>query len=154
VLTIAPVAYFLYFQVSQQQIRRQMKDKLELSEARVLHLRSSDIHWIREEKELSINDKLFDVRSLKVEANGDITVSGLFDDAETLLVDRLEKNQENNNDPGGKQLTKFFQLLLIVPFSKTEQTALRSPSKIVHPCFNDTKIASIFKAILTPPPQA
>ena len=104
-----------------------------------------------DDHEIWVNEHMFDIRTKKLE-NGKYTFTGLYDEAETLLVkkhnDTTEKNSEEN-----RVLSSLFQLL--------QSTYIESEANLPATDLVLTKyrplilqhITTPFKAILTPPPQ-
>jgi hypothetical protein len=152
-LAFAPVFYAFTFDLRQHAIRNGMKEKLEKTVLRTLILNKDQIHWNREGKELTINNKLFDVRYMRVSRDGSITVQGLYDEDETLLVDQLNNQEQQNRSLGNKLLTQFLQIWLAVP---TEPILSDLPAHTVQPQYPDISqsTASGYKMIYAPPPQA
>jgi hypothetical protein len=130
-----------------------MKEKLEKTVLRTLILHKDQIHWNREGKELTINNKLFDVRYIHVSPDGSITVQGLYDEDETLLVDQLKNQEQHNRSQGNKLLTQFLQIWLAVP---TEPLLSDLPAHTVQQQYPgiSQSTAPGYKMIYAPPPQA
>lgn len=154
VLALAPVFYSLQFNIRQQNIRRRMKEQLEEKMLHTVLLNTRDIKWVRPGKEIMMNDRMFDVKSIAYNPDGSVTVTGLFDEEETVLVQQLQKQQEDNNTQGNQQLVKLFQQFLTLPEEAREGTDI--VVRAGKPLFPDphAALASTFKDILTPPPQA
>jgi hypothetical protein len=154
VLALAPVFYVLAVHTRQYTIRQRMKHELEEKMLHTITLKSSEIHWIREGKEIAIEKKLFDVKSIAYKENGMAVLTGLFDEEETDLVQQLQKNQKENNSQGSKQLAQLFQLMLVMPEFPHENNSLSILlSSTRFPVIESDPVAA-FKTIPTPPPQA
>ena len=154
VLALAPLFYVLALHTRQHTIRCKMKEELEEKMLHSIALKSSDIHWVREGKELAIGKKLFDVKNIVYNKDGTAIVTGLFDEEETTLVQQLEKNQKENSSQGTKELAQLFHLLLVMPEYPLENNSisfLLNSSRF--PVIDSAPVAA-FKTILTPPPQA
>ncbi len=115
-----------------------------------LTLQAKDLHWVREGKELMLNDQLFDVRDVRYLENGAVALTGLFDEEESLLVENLKKNTEQSGQE--RILGQFFQL----PLSLPEEQFLLPPSgraiqsdKFMAP---PAALPSVIKGVPTPPP--
>jgi len=130
-------------------MREQMEEK-------VLHtvvLSSEKIQWIREGKEIELNDRLFDIKDIVYNSDGSATITGLFDEEETTLIKQLKTEQDQNNNEGTKQLAQLFQILLAAPESQSSINLLplfiKGPA---YPHFAAGPVSAI-RIILTPPPQ-
>lgn len=114
-----------------------------------LVLKKTDFTWFKENKEITINGKLFDVRSFYKE-NGQYVFKGIYDDDETELNKELNNgiNERNN-----QFLTGIFQLLFSAFSGNFSELAItRNITNIYFP-FILQPTSSPFKNILTPPPQ-
>lgn len=99
-LVLTPFLFACYFQVQQSVIRKRMEEKLMGQELTVLKLKQADLVWYKKGKEIILQGRLFDVFSI-TQKGDDLTVSGLFDDAETKLhmkaIRLLDKENRNHN---------------------------------------------------------
>lgn len=89
-----------------------MKERLEEQLLQTITLEVKDIHWAKAEKEIWVNNRLFDIKS-SVYYNGLFTFTGLYDDDETLLITQLQKNHQQENNTGNKILLQSLQLFPI-----------------------------------------
>ena len=131
-----------------------MKQGLECKMLRNLTLNRNELQWVRSGKEIMVEGKLFDVKSISYKEDGTAVITGLFDEEETALVQQLQKNQKENNSQGTKQLAQLFQLMLVMPEYPQENNSLSFLlSNTRFPVIESAPVAA-FKTILTPPPQA
>lgn len=145
-----PFLFTLFFLVKQQIIRHEMKEKLEGEFLHTITVPKDKVNWVKYNKEIRIDSKLFDVNSFS-EKNGIYFFTGLFDREETALNDLLEKETEDGDQ---NELAQLFQLL------QSSCTNLISNCFIISSqgkttCFPILlDISSPFVNIPTPPPQA
>ncbi len=151
-LGLAPLLFILFTSIKQQEIRYSMKRQLESKMLHTITLAKKEVNWLKEGKEILINGRMFDVKSFQPAGNGKISFTGLYDDDETALVNKVGKNQQNENNAGGKLLAQLFQLLQ----SSFNNTA----SEVIIPSLNNNhfpgieqRLPSQFLTILSPPPQ-
>jgi len=130
-----------------------MKRQLEINMLHTITLAKKDVHWLKDGKEILINGRMFDVKSFLPAGDGKIIFSGLFDDDETELVNKVKENQQNDNNAGGKLLAQLFQIL--------QSTCNHSPEEIFIPSLQydpfpgiEQRLASQYITLLSPPPQA
>lgn len=116
-------------------------------------LSENNVQWIKEGKEILVNRRMFDVKRFEHSGNGKIIFTGLYDDDETLLVNQVKKNQQNDNNTGGRLLAQFFQLLQVTDDNTSGETFTISFSSNNYFPGNEHRPTSQFIAILTPPPQ-
>ena len=128
-----------------------MKEQLEKKLLQTIVVGENDIHWIKAEKEVWLNNRMFDVKSF-CHKNSHYFLTGLYDDDETLLVKQLQKNQQQENNSGNKLL---LQLLQLFPISYEIPADEFLPFLVITRQFpeNNDPICSHYLSIITPPPQ-
>lgn len=87
-----PAGLFLYLQVQQMVARHKMEEKLEHINMQTISLPANAVIWYKKNKEIIVNDRLFDVKEYSI-SNGQATFTGLFDQDETGIKKKLEKMQ-------------------------------------------------------------
>jgi len=151
-ITCLPGLLFLYLDLKQRHIRHKMEEKLERSSLQEVRIPESSLVWYEEGRELIIDDKLFDVVSIRIE-KGIAIVSGLFDYAETRLkeqVERLHRKQEREDKGGSDFLVSFSAF-----FMEDHAVSLRHPVSFVlkHNAYWQFRIIEPIPDILSPPPK-
>ncbi len=107
-IALLPLIFAVYIQMSESVIHHQMKEALEQKNLVTVHIKSSQIVWIEEGKEASINGDMFDVEKYLIKGN-DIELTGLFDKAEDALFAQINNSQQNNTDATGSiSVLKWF----------------------------------------------
>ena len=151
-LAALPLVYTLFMGIPQKAIQHKMKERLETQLLRTITVAKNDVHWVKDEKEIWVNGRMFDIKSSHLQ-NGVYVFSGLYDEEETALLEQLQKDQQNNNS-NSKQLVQLFQLLQ--SFYNNPQEEIVSPGNIPGSKFipEASPLASQFMSIFTPPPQA
>jgi hypothetical protein len=143
------------FLAGQYLIRRIMLEKLEQEQAITFQIPESRLNWINNKKELVIQGKMFDVKS--IEKRGDIyIVSGLFDDLETALHSRLEKNHDPLHGTGAGASALFQVCLGIIGLQPLHSsTAFHPPAaRQDHATLNLVpKLLKQSHAVTVPPPE-
>lgn len=129
-----------------------MKEKLEDEMLHTIVVPAKQLIWVKYKKEIRVGEKMFDVKSMRVE-NENYIFTGLFDDEETALNNYLENYTDQKNDSGSQLLSSLFQLLQS-SFIEGERCSLITDVAInTYPLFTLQHISFPFKNILTPPPQ-
>lgn len=138
--------------MKQQSIRRRMKERMEEQMLRTITLNNSDIHWEKEGKEIWVQGKMFDIKSIEYK-NGTTVFHGLFDDEETALKKAFNDGWKKNSSAQNQLLIQLFQNLRGICLNPDINFALFADgsqhSGSPYPC----KLPSYFQIILTPPPQ-
>ena len=150
-LVAAPVVTAIIFQLHQQAIRHNMKEQLEKQLLQTIVVGENDIHWIKAEKEIWLNNRMFDVKSF-CHKNSKYFLTGLYDDDETLLVKQQQKNQQQENNSGNKLLLQLLQLFPVCYEIPADEFL---PFRVITRQFpeNNVPICSHYLSIITPPPQ-
>jgi hypothetical protein len=151
---LAPAIFTITFQLQQQNIRHRMKERLEEKHLHSLTIQKDDIHWVKAGKEIAIGNRLFDIKSMGEGPDGTVTVIGLFDHEESLLVQQLKEQQEEQDSNSLKTLVQFFNLILTIP--GLEEAGHPGVCLLPLTQYPDISVnlPSVFHKILTPPPQA
>ena len=151
---LAPLTYNFFFQANQQHIQHRMKKQLEENRLHHLVLSKHDLHWVKPGREILVEDKMFDIKTIEYRENNTVFITGLFDHEETLLVRQMQKDFEKENSRNNRQLVQFFQLLQALPDAQPDQYQIPELLLSHRYFFNPTLLPSPYKLILTPPPQS
>ncbi|BFG71519.1 hypothetical protein KACHI17_24000 [Sediminibacterium sp. KACHI17] len=149
-LVLSPLTGFVLFHHQQKQIRISIKKDFKAKELSTVHIRQ--LRWYKKNKEIIIHGTLFDVSSIRKEADGTYTVTGLYDHQEQQLHALMDKATRKNK--GASSLLSFSSCFISDqtdwPFQPLDCSFLLStcyPTDIVSwkPQFQPD--------LLTPPPQ-
>ncbi len=101
----APLLFYAGYFIKQQQIQSQMSAKLKRSRLSTITTKQDDIKWVKANKEILVNGRLFDVNSIVKKADC-YEITGLFDVDEDLLQKEITDlhNRKNNGDSPISQL--------------------------------------------------
>ena len=147
-----PFALILFFHLKQQSVRHIMKERLEEEILHRISLPEAKVHWVKKNKEILVNGKMFDVKTFYVE-NGYYKFTGLYDEEETESARQLENNFNKNNKTGSWLISNLFQWLQSVfPNETGNELAITIKQQLNSP-FIYTNLTSPFRIILTPPPR-
>ena len=149
---IAPLLLFVFTSIKQLEIRHNMKRQLDGKMLHTITLAKKDLHWLEEGKEILINGRMFDIKSSQPAGNGKISFTGLYDDDETTLINKIRENQPNENNGDVKFLAQLFQLLLSSFSNTLSETIIPSLNNSYFPDI-EQGLASQFITIFSPPPQ-
>jgi hypothetical protein len=108
-LIAVPLLSILVLQGLQWYARHEAKERMEREAMVTVTIPAGDLHWHKRGKELVIDGKLFDVKTLR-QTGGQIILTGLFDEAETAIVDLLEQQAGHSKQSSG--ITYLFVFLL------------------------------------------
>ncbi len=133
----------------------EMQEKLEKSSLQKVSVNSDKLVWVKKGKEVLINGKLFDVKSIAV-INGKTQLTGLFDTAEDEIVKKVAALESSKNDPSSpvySLLVKLFcPAILIQNITNTIVGIPAADDKF--PGIVCAKSVNPFIGVDTPPPNA
>lgn len=130
-----------------------MHRRLEEQQLHSIVLSDDNVHWIRKDKEVLVDGKLFDVEEIE-SANGITTLHGLFDEEETQLKKLFNNEWDKSLASQNQLLAKIFQCLNgFYCNSLPNFNDLLSRSAIDH-SYPPGQLPTWIRPILTPPPQA
>lgn len=131
-----------------------MKERLERELLVSVTLNSGDILWVKKGKEILMDGRLFDIKSLQFNGNS-YTFTGLFDDEETTLVKKMKKQHENGNasTATNQAYIQLMQWLQSVFYDSQPLDTWLSQKQIFFCYSGSFSLPRLFKVVLTPPPQ-
>ncbi len=112
----------------------------------------NELRWVKPGKEIIVDEKMFDVKSITETDNGFYRVTGLYDYEETSLKGLMKKRKQDADENGNKQLVQLLQLMQTTVDETSVCAAADSFIKI-FPFLSPGILPSPFTSILTPPPQ-
>ncbi|HSF46118.1 MAG TPA: hypothetical protein VLA58_08900 [Chitinophagaceae bacterium] len=153
ILASAPLLMPAYFMISRSIARHEMLEKLENQNLVSVQVPASEFQWYEEGREIIINGKMFDVKSIEL-SHGVYFVTGLFDEKETQLKQALQNNLEDqqNEKIASQQLVQF-----ITSFADLNEPILALNawrcSMSQRTLYQDSYIPQYFGSIVVPPPD-
>jgi len=84
--------------------RQRMLHRMEKESLQTLHLKKGELVWFKKNKELLVDGKLFDVKSIRFE-NEMAIVKGLYDHKEDELVYNIRNHQTEKKEAAGLKLS-------------------------------------------------
>ena len=147
-----PVLFTVFFLCKQQMIRHEMNEKLEEEMLQTIVVPTDQLIWVKYKKEISVDGKMFDIESMRIE-KGNYVFTGLYDDDETALNNYFENHTDEENESGNQLLSSIFQLLESSFTEDGANSAVYSNVISKYSPFILQHTPSPFKNILTPPPQ-
>ena len=135
-LVMIPVFIAVFFLAQQSFIRYEMKEKLEQEALQTFTVLEKNVTWIEKGKELIVDGRLFDVKSLKTKGEY-VEVTGLFDEMESALQHKLIFLQNPLKE--NKQKQEFIYQILIQQLAEKNTLPYADFSSIETECaYNPT----------------
>jgi len=129
-----------------------MKRELEAGKLTTITLKADKIYWVKKGKEITVGEKMFDVKKALSNSDGTVTFTGLFDDEETLVKQLLKKSQEENNSKSSGQLLQLFRMMQSLPENMGCIIAKKNPPIEEYFISGISYLPSPFISTPTPPP--
>lgn len=149
-----PIGLLTIWKVQQLFQKLEMREKLGHAKLETITIPEAAVEWYEEGREIIVGGRLFDVISWqKIPGTVKVSFTGLFDDAETEIKDKMENllRKKDKNDPAKKLLAWLF----FCPLQDTEMITHVYP--VNEPDFtlyinNSLPIPDL--SIPAPPPKA
>lgn len=150
---IMPLLVLVISLLYQEWNRWEMTEKMEHAQLIEVAIPTTSVHWIKKGKELLIEGKLFDIKTV-TEKNGYSYFKGLYDEVETAIIAQIR--QQMNNEQGAKSArqTLLCYLLLGGISNKPHETLIQYQE--LASIYQDYQVGRIISPVverMTPPPQ-
>ena len=153
IVMLAPLVTPFFLQLKISIIKIESRERLEKKNLLSIHILKKNIHWVRLNKELIIDNRLFDVKHHS-QIGAELVVTGIFDDNETKVEKQINDFWEQQKTRQGIFLLKFLQELGNSCFQKNifqievPESDCKVYAGIIFFCQKD-----VFIKIPSPPPQ-
>jgi hypothetical protein len=154
IIAIMPLLFSATFLILQYRAKQRIQQELASRDTQTIIVLLDKLHWLEEGKELLIDNKLFDVKSMVI--NGDrAELSGLFDITEQVLYNQLNSFMlAEEDETSGNTTESCFSISFGCDkhfFPDLSYLATASLSGM----FNHTSVSLNTRpiAVLTPPPD-
>lgn len=155
-LACMPFTMSIYFVAQQQLIHVNVARQFKIQPLETISIHKTRVSWIREGKELLINDKLFDVKFFS-EAGDYLRVTGLFDTKEDELNNQVLKSEKENSPVNPTSNNLLFSFLFQPLFSNLSSIYFSGSGILTSTNYNfsqDENLYSIYRNITSPPPKS
>lgn len=118
-----------------------------------LTIQHEDLHWVKPGKEIILDGKLFDVKSI-LSIDGAVVVTGFFDEKETELVrqmNRISETQSGNQHSMNSITAKFLLLPVFSDFEEFSDSRLIRYSALNYHTYSESIPDKYARTILQPP---
>ena len=129
--------------------RQRMLHRMEKESLQTLHLKKGELVWFKKNKELLVDGKLFDVKSIRFE-NEMAIVKGLYDDKEDELVYNIRNHQTEKKGDASLKLSH----LPLFPIRNHSFIFLFAKDSKPSPMLSFSHILTNPLPVQTPPPDA
>ena len=126
-----------------------MKKELEIRELHTVVIPESEVIWM-DKHEIWVNNSMFDIQTKELE-NGIYTFTGLYDEEETILVEK-ERNETGKADEKNKLLARLFKNLPVF-FDQQDENSTSLSNHDNYGSWLSSGITDPFREILLPPPR-
>jgi hypothetical protein len=109
-LVALPLFLLLGLFVKQEIVQHQREQRFKTEHLQTIIISAQNIPWAKQEKEILIDGRLFDVESIK-KIGANLAITGFFDHKEDKLIKRIVKLAKQKNESGSplsQSVIKFF----------------------------------------------
>lgn len=153
-LVAAPLLFFARYIITQKLVQYEMEERLENSLLQTITIDPSAIQWVKKNKEVSIDGKLFDVKSIS-HFGTKIILTGLFDADENKLKEAFARIMHlENKEPIAAThfIIKFIFSTVYCHIPAIKTASFEEAIKIAYPFYSEA-LVSQFLSLKTPPPN-
>ena len=139
--------------ICQQVVRHQMLEELELKHLMTITVSKANLKWIRIGEEIELNGHLFDVNTISLKGNY-YTFTGLFDEKETILTQKLSDTRHSPQDNPLRLLVA--RMMNIVLFKENRLPVNITNARQIRTQFFNRNVdlfISYNPSLVTPPPR-
>lgn len=150
-----PFTMSIYFVAQQQLIHINVERQFKIQSLETISIHKTRVAWVREGKELLLNDKLFDVKFFS-ESGDYLKVTGLFDTKEDELNNQVLKSEKENSPINPTSNNLLFSFLFQPLFSNLNAVYFADNGILNSNNYNfsnDENLYSIYRNITSPPPK-
>jgi hypothetical protein len=149
-LGFTPLLFVVCFELEQDRIKYNMKEKLKIETTITIAIPENEVIWV-EEDEIYFENTMFDIKSFSLE-NGIYKFTGYFDIDETLLMQKHEQ-ATGKRKAENKLLTQLFKCFQNY-YSKSQQDVFVISVETTDPAYQvERKLPWPLRHVPTPPPQ-
>lgn len=141
------------FLLIQWQYKYEQWEQLERAAAIQIELPVSELHWVKQGKEIRYQGHYFDVFSYHATQQSTIVLTGIFDDTENALEKQFHQQTNQQAQKRSGQLTQFLQQLLFIENQAAWKKELYHQRSTQTPTLLQSALPIIFLAVSTPPPD-
>ena len=153
IITLCPVIAFYTLSICKKIVQHQMEEKMERSLLQTIVAKKGSFTWIKMNKEILINGKMFDVKSYNTNVE-ETTFKGLYDEDEKKIVQDINELSSEKNEPLQPTLQLLKVLLATYTFKVSEYPNNVIFKEIKNEYFNyDELLAFHHTSIFLPPPN-
>ena len=153
IITLCPVIAFYTLSICKKIVQHQMEEKIERSLLQTIVAKKGSFTWIKMNKEILINGKMFDVKSYNTNVE-ETTFKGLYDEDEKKIVQDINELSSEKNEPLQPTLQLLKVLLATYTFEVSEYPDNVIFKEIKNEYFNyDELLAFHHTSIFLPPPN-
>ncbi|MEP7237344.1 MAG: hypothetical protein ABI685_05755 [Ferruginibacter sp.] len=153
-LVALPLVISVCIFFKQTTLQNQRKQRFETEELQTITVSSEKINWIKHEKEIAIDGKLFDVESFKTSGNNTIFI-GFYDNKEDKLVKHIKTVNQQKNDSNGMANQLAVKFLFCPNYKESISFSIQNTWQIVahkFPVYTEV-ISSMAYPTIAPPPK-
>jgi hypothetical protein len=148
-----PLIYSAGFIIKQKAAVYKMQERLETASLKTYTIAKSDVKWIKKGREVLIDGKLFDLKSIK-SINDTYEITGLFDDDEDEIIREYNvmiHQKGNQSSPLNKFVIKLFlsDIFCLQPYYTSLSMQLCGKNNFRN--YNEIAITA-YNAVIIPPP--
>lgn len=139
--------------VAQKTLQSQRQNRFTTEQIQMVVISAEKFSWVQNEKEVLINGRLFDVKSIK-KVGQMLELTGFFDHKEDRIVKHLQNTgqQKNNSHSLLNQLT--FNFIFLANYKETTTFSIQNNWQLIanqFPIYTETLSSMVYPTVAPPP---
>jgi hypothetical protein len=152
-LVALPLVLSVCMFVAQKTLQSQRQNRFTTEQIQTVVISAEKFAWVQDEKEVLINGRLFDVKSIK-KLGQTLELTGFFDHKEDRIVKHLKntEQQKNNSNSLLNQLT--FNFIFLPNYKETTTFSIQNNWQFIassFPSYTESVTSMAYPAIVPPP---
>ena len=154
IVILCPLLIYTTLSFHKHLVKWQMEERLEHAALKTISLKKDAFTWVKINKEIVVNGRLFDVKSY-VNKDENIIFKGLYDDEEKEIIHGINSLVHNKKNSSSHTFTLFkIMLIPLIINERTHVTAYNSKKvKAYYYTYNEVAISQ-YNSIYLPPPNS
>jgi hypothetical protein len=152
-LVALPLVLSVCMFINQKMLQHQRQERFETEQVQTIVIAAEKLTWVKAEKEVLINGRLFDVESIK-KVGQTLELTGFFDHREDKLVKHINTVEQQKNNSNSLLNQFAFNFLFLPNYKETITFSVQNNWQLIasrFPFYTESLSSMAYPAIAPPP---
>jgi hypothetical protein len=153
-LVALPLALSVCLFINQKILQHQRQQRFATEQIQTVVITAEKFAWVENEKDVLINGRLFDVKSIK-KAGQNIELTGFFDHKEDRIVKHLQNNEQQKNNSSSLLNQFVFNFIFLPNYKETTTLSIQNNWQFIASQFRvyTESLSCMAYPAIAPPPK-